>query len=74
MFAIHETARTESPREGLNYLKAERPDYWSRRNDLLAILGYLSGMGSHAGMEHWKADAEAAALLAGLMTNDCAGS
>jgi hypothetical protein len=74
LFAIHETARTESPREGLNYLKAERADYWTRRSDLLAILGYLSGMGSHAGMEHWKADAEAAALLAGLMTNDYAGS
>jgi len=74
LFAIHETARTESPREGLNYLKAERADYWTRRADLLAILGYLSGMGSHAGMEHWKSDAEAAALLAGLMTNDYAGS
>jgi len=74
LFAIHETARTESPRDGLNYLKAERPDYWTRRADLQAILGYLSGLGSHAGMEHWKADAEAAALLAGLMANDYAGS
>jgi putative DNA methylase len=74
LFAIHETARTESPREGLNYLKAERADYWTRRSDLLAILAYLSGMGSHAGMEHWKADAEAAALLAGIMGNDYAGS
>jgi len=74
LFAVHETRRTESPREGLNYLKAERPDYWSRRSDLLAILGYLASMGTSAGMDHWKPDAEAAALLAGLMTNDYAGS
>lgn len=74
LFAIHETRRAESPREGLNYLKAERPDYWSRRADLLAILAYLSILGNTAGMEHWKPDAEAAALLAGLMTNDYAGS
>lgn len=64
----------ESPRDGLNYLKSERPDYWTRRAELIVILGYLSGMGSHAGMEHWRADAEAASLLSGLMTNDYAGS
>jgi hypothetical protein len=73
LFAVYETARTESPREGLNYLKNARPDYWSRREDLIAILKYLAAAQTHASQLHWDKDGAAASLLAGLMQNDYVG-
>ncbi|MHB0854306.1 MAG: anti-phage-associated DUF1156 domain-containing protein [Rectinema subterraneum] len=74
LFAIHEAARTENPKEGLNYLKAERPDYWTRREDIINLLEYLAAGRSHGSLVHWKHDAEAAGLLAGLVRNDYVGS
>jgi len=74
LFAIHEAARTENPKEGLNYLKAERPDYWTRREDIINLLEYLAAGRSLSSLVHWKHDAEAAGLLAGLVRNDYVGS
>lgn len=74
LFAVHETARAQSPREGLSYLRTERPDYWPRREDILAVLEYLAASRTHAGLSHWIKDAEAAELLAGAVRNDHVGS
>lgn len=74
LFAVHETARAQSPREGLSYLRTERPDYWPRREDILAVLEYLAAARTHAGLSHWIKDAEAAELLAGAVRNDHVGS
>lgn len=74
LFAVHETARAQSPRGGLSYLRTERPDYWPRREDILAVLEYLASARTHAGLSHWGKDAEAAELLAGAVRNDHVGS
>ncbi|HSV55803.1 MAG TPA: hypothetical protein VLH39_01680 [Magnetospirillaceae bacterium] len=74
LFAVHETARAQSPREGLSYLRTERPDYWPRREDILAVLEYLAAARTHAGLSHWRKDAQAAELLAGAVRNDHVGS
>lgn len=74
LFAVHETARSEQPREGLNYLKAELPDYWSRREDIITVLEYLAAARSQAALPHWHDDAEAAAVLAGAVRNDHLGA
>lgn len=74
LFAVHETARSEQPREGLNYLKAELPDYWSRREDIITLLDYLAAARSQAALPHWHDDAEAAAVLAGAVRNDHLGA
>lgn len=74
LFAIHEAVRTENPREGLNYLKAERLDYWSRREDLINLLDYLAAARNLSALTYWRKDAESAGLLAGLIRNDYVGS
>lgn len=74
LFAIHEAGRTENPKEGLNYLKAERADYWTRREDIINLLDYFATAKNHASLVQWKRDAEASALLAGLVRNDYVGS
>ncbi|MHB0854349.1 MAG: anti-phage-associated DUF1156 domain-containing protein [Rectinema subterraneum] len=74
LFAIHEAIRTENPREGLNYLKAERLDYWSRREDLINLLDYLAAARNLSALTYWRKDAESAGLLAGLIRNDYVGS
>ncbi|MCX7950153.1 MAG: hypothetical protein N2509_08590, partial [Treponemataceae bacterium] len=74
LFALSETVRTENPREGFNYLKAELPDYWARRDDIINLLEYFGAAKAIASLSHWHKDAEAAALLAGLIRNDYVGS
>jgi len=74
LFAIHEAGRTENPKEGLNYLKAERADYWTRREDIINLLEYFAAAKSHVSIAHWNRDAEASALLAGIVRNDYVGS
>jgi adenine-specific DNA methylase len=74
LFAVYEAARTEEAREGLNYLKAERPDYWTRKEEIVALLEYLSAARGLSSLPHWKKDAEAAYLLAGAVRNDYVGS
>lgn len=71
LFALYEIGETEKPREGLNYLKNARADYWSRREDIQALLGYLEEQGKyHRNLAHWQADSESAELLKGLVAND----
>ena len=74
LFAVHEAARTESPREGLSWLKAERADYWARRDDIIALLDYLAAARTLGALAHWAKDAEAALVLAGAVRNDHVGS
>ena len=74
LFAVYEAARTDEAREGLNYLKAERPDYWTRKEEIVALLEYLGAARGLASLPHWKKDAEAAYLLAGAVRNDYVGS
>ncbi len=74
LFALHEVSRTDNPKEGLNYLKAERADYWSRREDILNLLHYFASSRNFHRLEHWKKDAEAANLLEGLIQSDYVGS
>ena len=74
LFAIHETVRTENPKEGLNFLKAELPDYWGRREDMLNLLEYFAMARSYGPLPHWRRDAEAASLLAGLVRSDYVGA
>ena len=40
----------------------EIPDYWDRRQTIIALLNYLSHKPS-VNMEHWEKDVEAAHLL-----------
>jgi adenine-specific DNA methylase len=74
LFAVYEAARTDEAREGLNYLKTERPDYWTRKEEIVALLEYLGAARGMSSLPHWKKDAEAAYLLAGAVRNDYVGS
>jgi hypothetical protein len=70
LFAIHQVAKTEQTRNGLNWLKTELPDYWQLREKAIHLLDFLASLNSISGMKHWKKDAEAAALIAGAVRND----
>lgn len=68
LFAIHETARTENPAEGRNWLYNEWPGYWDDRQLMLQVLQYLIGKCAH--IDHWHKDVAAADLLKGYLEND----
>jgi len=70
LFAVAHAAKTEDPREGLNYLKTELSDYWIKRERIIHILDYLTALRGVTGMEHWQKDAHAASLLTGMVRND----
>jgi adenine-specific DNA methylase len=74
LFAVHEATLSESSREGLNYLKAERADYWTRKEDIEALLQHLAAARTLSALPHWKRDAEAAFVLAGAVRNDYVGA
>jgi len=74
LFAVQETTTTDDPSKGLAYLKNERADYWSRKEDIIAILKYLSFGSTIGHLAHWRKDTESASLLAGLVLNDYVGS
>ncbi|MCK9390836.1 MAG: anti-phage-associated DUF1156 domain-containing protein [Syntrophales bacterium] len=69
LFAVYKTAEEDDPRPGLDYLKQEIPNYWDRRQTIIALLNYLSQKPSVA-MAHWKKDVEAAHLLLGTVEGD----
>jgi hypothetical protein len=69
LFAVYKTAEEDDPRPGLDYLKQEVPNYWDRRQTIIALLNYLSQKPSPA-MAHWKKDVEAAHLLLGAVEGD----
>lgn len=70
LFATYKTTQADSTREGLQWLHDEVNDYWASRERLIAILNFLAGLGKNASMDHWHADAHAAALMAGAVRND----
>ena len=69
LFAVYKTVEEDDPRPGLDYLKQEIPNYWDRRQTIIALLNYLSQKPSPA-MTHWKKDVEAAHLLLGAVEGD----
>jgi hypothetical protein len=68
LFAVWEVARTGEVQPGKNWLRNEVTDYWGQRKNLISIMRYFATMGFS--LVHWKADAEAARLLAGALEND----
>lgn len=74
LFAIASAAETENPREGLNYLKGARDDYWPRREDIQAMLLYLEQNMHFPSLAHWQDEAAATQLLRRMVANDCGGS
>jgi hypothetical protein len=74
LYAIYESVLTEKPKEGLNYLKAERQDYWTRREDIINLLDYFAAARNLSPLTHWKDAAAMAGLLSGLVRNDYVGS
>jgi adenine-specific DNA methylase len=70
LFAVQQTAKEDDPRPGLNWLKTELPNYWQMREKLIHILDYLARLGAVSTMVHWRNDAAAAQLLAGVLRND----
>ena len=68
LFAIREVIRTSEVQLGKNWLRNEVQNYWNQRKTLIEILRYLAKMGIK--IEHWRADANAARLLAGALEND----
>ena len=70
LFAVHQVAKNEQTRDGLNWLKTELSDYWTIREKIINLLDYIASLGHISGMSHWRKDAEAAGLLAGSVRND----
>ena len=67
LYAVYQTAAGDDPAVGRTYLKNElAADYWPQRLHLIALAEYLARLP----MEHWRRDAEAARLLAGLLRQD----
>lgn len=74
LFSVYEVARTEEVSEGINYLRAEIPNYWTKRKLLIALLDYVIRFESIEHMPHWQEDVAAAKLLAGAIQNDTPGA
>ena len=69
LFATFKTAETDSPTDGITWLKTEVTDYRANRQRLIEILDYLAAIANNASIEHWHRDAHAAGLLAGALRN-----
>jgi putative DNA methylase len=69
LFATFKTAETESPRDGIVWLKTEVPDYASSRQKLIDLLEYFASFSQNGSMQHWHKDAQAAGILAGALRN-----
>lgn len=69
LFATFKTAETESPRDGITWLKTEVKGYASSRQRVIEILEFLAARRQNASLPHWHRDAEAAGLLAGALRN-----
>ncbi len=69
LFAIFKTVESETPRDGITWLKTEVKDYASSRQRVIEILEFLAARRQNASLPHWHKDAEAAGLLAGALRN-----
>jgi len=74
LFSVYEVTRTEELSEGLNYLRAEVPNYWNKRKLFIAMLDYVIRFESIEHMSHWQDDVASAKLLAGAIQNDTPGA
>jgi putative DNA methylase len=70
LFAVHETRRTDAAVTGLNWLRNEYNEYWSSRERIQGLLGYLATLGDNESLAHWREDSYAARVLAGAVAND----
>lgn len=70
LFALYDTYRTDAAETGVNWLKNECKDYWSSRERIQGLLGYLATLGDDENLPHWKQDSHAARVLAGAVAND----
>ena len=57
---------TEETADSLTWLRTELPDYWQRREALVAVLRFLAALDT----SHWRENAVAARLVAGAVEND----
>lgn len=74
LFAVSEVTRTESVKEGINYLRAEITEYWNKRKLLIALLKYFMRFDQIEHMAHWQLDVNSARLLSGAIDNDTPGA
>jgi putative DNA methylase len=70
LFAVHETHRTDAAEIGLNWFRNECKDYWSSRERIQGLLGYLAILGDNDNLPHWKDSSRAARVVAGAVAND----
>ena len=66
LYATWRAAESGEVADSLTWLRTELPDYWPQREALAAVLRYLAAIG----VDHWRADAAAARLVAGAVEND----
>ena len=68
LYAVWRAAENAGdPANSLTWLHTElADDYWSRREALTAVLRYLASIE----IDHWRADADAARIVAGAVEND----
>ena len=66
LYAVWQAAATGDVTDSLTWLHTEVTDYWPQREALSAILRCLAAFD----IDHWRADADAARLLAGAVEND----
>jgi len=69
LFAIRQTQQEEDTAAGKIWLR-EYHGYWEKRQDIIAILKYISAFGSIGSMPQWADDAEAARLLTVVVEQD----
>jgi putative DNA methylase len=72
MFAVRETKAADNSAEpGRQYLRDTfGQGYWMQRERFIGLLEWLAQLGYIAGMDEWRADSEAARILAGRLRND----
>lgn len=70
LFAVHETRHADAAATGLNWLRNEYKEYWSSRERIQGLLGYLAMLGDNENLPHWKEDSHAARVVAGAVAND----
>jgi len=67
---LHESVRSEDPKQGVNWLKTEVSNYWDKRKLIIEILNYLARLIHMPHMPHWEQDADVAERLSGAVKND----
>ena len=68
--ALCQAIKGEDAMKGRNWLRNELPAYWSQRNAIIEILGFISAFDHIETMPHWKEEARYARMLAELVKND----